>query len=169
MNLNELALEHCQRYGKFSPTGFDSEGAFLPDRQEWLVAPVSRNRDSGSISHSNFDAAIKILDGESDTVEVHRFGHWGPGWFEIILVNPEDEVVMEKLGGIITSLENYPLLDEDDCSNREFEEACEAWGNTSIKERIVILDRHNLSIFAARREEIPQGLPHYEDFYTVSW
>jgi len=64
-----------QTYSQYAPTGFDRSRAFLSDRQAWLVVPVSRNRDSNTLAESNFDAALEMLGGESDTVEVHRFGH----------------------------------------------------------------------------------------------
>jgi hypothetical protein len=59
-------------------------------------------------------------------VEVHRFGHWSPGWFEIILVRPGTaaaEVAVE----IEERLEDYPLLDEEDFSRREWEDYLESW------------------------------------------
>jgi len=34
-------------YSDYAPTPYDRSGAFLPERQDWMVAPVSRNRDSG--------------------------------------------------------------------------------------------------------------------------
>jgi hypothetical protein len=113
------------RYKDYQPTGFDSKGAFLPDRQEWFVAPVFRTRDSQSLENSNFDTALKMLGGESDLVEVHRFGHWGPGWYEIILVFPdEDENItfvtkVHLLQEMQRNLDNYPVLDEEDFSQKE--------------------------------------------------
>jgi len=31
-----------------------------------------------------------------------------------------------------------------------------------------ILAEHGVSIFAARSDDVPNGLPYYEDFYTSS-
>lgn len=113
-------------YAEFRPTGFDTPGAFLDDRQDWIVAPVGRTRDSGPMEESNFEAALALLGGESDTMEVHQFGHWGCGWFEIILAHPSRASEVEA---IESRLEDYPLLDEDDASNREYEEYLESWGD----------------------------------------
>lgn len=115
-------------YSKHRPTGFDPQGAFLPDRQFWLVVPVSQTRDSGPFDHSNFAAALALLGGESDTVEVHRFGHWGPGWYEIIIVDPaspEADIARD----IESRLEDYPVLDDDDFSRREWDDYLESWRN----------------------------------------
>ena len=113
-----------QRYGEFAPTPFDHAGAFLRDRQDWLVAPVTRNRDSQSLAESNFDATLELLGGESETVEVHRFGHWGPGWFEIILVHPSRA---SEAHAIADRLDDYPILDEVDASKRDWEDCWESW------------------------------------------
>jgi hypothetical protein len=140
------------RYRNFAPTGFDTEGLGLPNRQDWIVAPVSITRDSGSLDQSNFYTALEILGGESETVEVHRFGHWGPGWFEIILVHPDRESEIDEIEG---SLENYPVLDDEDYSRREYDECCEYWDQMGYSERIDICAREGASIFACRHETPP--------------
>ena len=120
-----------QRYSEFRPTSFDVPGLSLDDRQNWLVVPVSQTRDSGPFDQSNFAVALDILGGESDTVEVHRFGHWGPGWFEIIIVDPAR---MADVEGIEASLESYPVLSDDDFSEREFNEYVETWNRWGERE-----------------------------------
>lgn len=104
-----------QKYSDFRPTEFDSRGLGCEDRQAWLVLPCSRTRDSGCLEESNFHAALEILGGESDTVEVHRFGHWGPGWFELILVDPESTQAKDAEEIESTVADGLPLDDEDLC------------------------------------------------------
>jgi|15BtaG_2_1085339.scaffolds.fasta_scaffold18212_1 hypothetical protein len=144
-----------QTYKDFAPTPFDSSGAFLPDRADWFVAPVSRTRDTGPLTESNFETALDTLGGESDNVEVHRFGHWGPGWFEIVLIHPTAEkskhVKYADIGDEIErGLENYPVLDESDFSERETEAVDDYWTYMSLAERVDFLRDNNSSIFAAR-------------------
>lgn len=114
------------RYKEFSPTSFDSHINFDDNREDWFVLDVSQNRDSEPLSRSNFRKALEILGGESETVEVHRFGHWGPGWFELILLAPERE---EDGNKIEAALADYPVLDDDDFSELEFEELQNDWKN----------------------------------------
>jgi hypothetical protein len=135
-------------YSQYEPTGFDIAGLGLPDRQDWIVAPCGRNRDSGILDESNFHACLLALGGESETVEVHRFGHWACGWFELILVDPSraDEVTE-----LADALEYYPLLDESDYSEREFEAVNETWESMSTRDRVDALREAGGSIFAARR------------------
>ncbi|CAB4162696.1 hypothetical protein UFOVP785_90 [uncultured Caudovirales phage] len=117
----------CQKYASHIPTAFDQH-IELEGRETWLVVPVSITRDTPAADTSNFYTALDMLGGESDTVEVHRFGHWGPGWYEIILVNP-DSPHAKAVEDIARSLEDYPLLDEEDYSRREYEDALDSWDN----------------------------------------
>ena len=147
------------KYKDFAPTCFDQQGYMLDDRQEWYVLPVGRNRDSGILSESNFEAATKILGGERDNImEIHRFGHWGPGWFEIIIVNPKAGKTMKKAMGIEYSLADYPVLDESDYSRREWEEMQETWMQMGLAERMEVCCETNNSKFAARHGSIPQNV-----------
>lgn len=125
-----------QQYKDYDPTGFDGKGCFLEDQQDWWVVPVGRNRDSEALAESNFAAALEILGGESETVEVHRFGHWACGWFEIIIVHPDR---LEDAESIEKALSDYPVLDDQDFSRREweaFEENWDSWGHKEFAEEI---------------------------------
>ena len=160
-----------QTYSEFSPTGFDSKG-LNADRYgigSWLVLPTGQNRDSDDLEKSNFTNALEMLGGESEDVEVHRFGHWACGWFEIILVTPvvrlayprERKQAIQRACAtaleIERSLENYPVLNEDDFCDREWSTVCEHWEQMSVSDRIDAIAAHgSCSIFAARRDELPQ-------------
>jgi hypothetical protein len=149
-----------QTYAQFSPTPFDCRGAFLADdRAEWLVLPVSVTRDSGPFAKSNFATATALLsavDVDGADHENHRFGHWGPGWFEILIVRPGSAAAVVA-ADIETRLADYPLLDEDDAGEREWESAQECWSNMSVRDRVEVIQERGRggSIFAARRPEIP--------------
>lgn len=130
-------------YKEFRPTSLDCRGLGLSEQQNWLVLGVAHNRDSGPLEESNFACALKELGGESDDVEVHRFGHWGPGWFEIILINPNSPEHVKLATEIEASLENYPVLDEQDFSEREQQEANDIWRNCyRATERVKYIREH---------------------------
>ena len=80
-----------------------------------------RTRDSGLVEESNFWSALKMLNGESDTVKVIRSSHWLCGWVEMILIHESDTKSVDKGNEIEKALENYPILDEDDFFARESE------------------------------------------------
>lgn len=110
---------------------------YTGDRGDWLMC-ISRTRDSDALEESNFDAAYKLLtedrpdwaaqvaewnetDNDVRDVAIERASHWLCGWTETILVKPGSEA--ERLAyDIRARLEDYPVLDEEDWSEREYEE-----------------------------------------------
>lgn len=151
-------FDDVRLYKDWAPTEFDHRGAFLrdPPRGNWIVVPVLRTRDSGVRADSNFETALKILgytDGNEDRVEVHSFNHWGPGWFEIILVHPRLVYQVEELQ---RTLDTCAILDETDYSEREHAAASKYWESCNTGERMYWCQRYRVSVFAARRDEIPQ-------------
>lgn len=143
-----------QTYRDYQPTVFDRKGAFLPDRQDWIVCPVIQTRDSGPLDRSNFRVVLADLGGESETVEVHRFGHWGPGWYEIIIVHPD---LADKVEEWEAALSDYPVASDDDYSELEYEEASEYWARMSARDRLDAIKRSGArcSIFAAAHDYLP--------------
>ena len=124
-------------YSEHTPTAFDSH-IELEGREHWLVAPVSRHRDTASaLELSNWKAQLEALGGEGATVEVHRFGHWGHGWYEIVLVSPERGGDVESL---YRALEDYPVLNDDLYSEIEQEEKAyesfESYGERDLVEAL---------------------------------
>jgi hypothetical protein len=151
--------EHPSDYGGFSPDG------------DYLV--LSTNRDADSVTRSNWECAQDLLrcqhfesspwDDDYEerfalrpVVYDFRAGHWAVGWVEYMLVRKDapDEVLIE-VAKMLAALEDYPVLDEDHLSNLEWDEACEAWKCMSLRERVEICGENRVSIFAARRDEIP--------------
>lgn len=131
-----------ETYNKFRPTQFDPRGIGLDEQQNWFVLPVSQTRDSGPRDRSNFQSALDALGGESETVEVHRFGHWGPGWFEIIIVAPDSPAaaIAEDLE---RGLMDYPIVDDEHYSNTQHEEYQKDWQNYAARDFARSLRKHH--------------------------
>ena len=113
-------------YSEFRPTAFDARGLGLDDRQDWLVGPVSQTRDSEALERANFKVAMEELDRvdpEGDDHELHRFGHWGPGWFEIVIIRPDTDCHREAID-MEAALADYPVLCEHTWSEMELEDGC---------------------------------------------
>lgn len=150
-----------KRYRDWSPTHNDPKGLGCDDQQDWFVAPVMLTRDSGIRAESNFESFKKSLESlgltEPGDFEIHRFGHWGPGWFEIILINPESEAAVKDAEETQAALADYPILDDSDYSEREHGASCEAWSGMSIRERVKLCREAGISVFAARRDEVPDN------------
>jgi hypothetical protein len=134
---------------RHAPSALDGPSNYVSwDREaedsiaQWLVLPCGRNRDSECFDESNFAVAVKMLGGEGENVQIHRFGHWACGWYELIVVRPDTD--QAKIAhGIEESLENYPLLDDDDFSEREQVAADETWKNCfRPSERLEYVRKH---------------------------
>lgn len=140
-------------YSNFGRHGFELD--------DWAIV-YSRTRDSSCLDNSNFDAALTALGGESDTVQIHSFNHWAVGWIEHIFVDPASKEKMEIAESIQSQLSDYPVLNEEDWCEREFNLASEYWEQCSIADRIDAIQRYGMgaSIFAARRPELPQDLDY---------
>lgn len=131
-------------YATFRPSQFDTAGLGLEDRQDWLVVNVFQNRDSGCLDRCNFECAkeaIEAVAGDDESVEVHRFGHWANGWFEIILVRPGTKAALEA-EEIEAALADYPILNEERHSEMCHEEANLLWKDLSQKYRQEYYKKH---------------------------
>jgi hypothetical protein len=151
-------------YSKFSPTPLDLSGLGCEDKQDWLVAPCGVNRDSGTLYRANWKAQVKMLndvDADGNDHEIHRFGHWGNGWFEIILVRPNTEC-FTLCKEAEDALSDYPVLCEETFSQEETDDIQEYWKQLSVRERIGYINKaNNVSIFASRRDDVPEGMDEH--------
>jgi hypothetical protein len=147
------------QYKDFAPTTYDRKGLYCKDRQEWLVAPCGNNRDANLVTQANWEsqmAALKEL-GEGKTWEVCNFRHWGPGWFEIILIQPGSRAE-ELCNKLEKKLENHPILDEDHFSQVQLEEAVAIWRDALPNQRKELLRAAKLPASKAMDSTMPQGV-----------
>jgi hypothetical protein len=88
------------------------------------------------LEESNWETALKLLQattlseeaqdlGESDH-EVLDFSHWANGWFRICIIRPGTPSHITAQD-IETNLDIYPILNEEDLSEREHEAATYVW------------------------------------------
>src|SRR5260370_23678290 len=111
-----------------SPSPLDSVRNFMGEIPEayWLVL-LSRNRDSELLTNCNWDVALKELGGESDTVTIICHNHWACGWIEYLCID-ERNADKKALGEAIEArMDNYPILDESEYSQRQWDAAVEYW------------------------------------------
>ena len=96
-----------------------------------------QSRDSDCLERSNFECMLKALGGESETVTVVRESHWAVGWVEWIAIHQDDETALKIADDIQERLQDYPVISDDDFSEKEMEEANQVWTNCySWQERI---------------------------------
>lgn len=126
--------------------------------KDWTVV-YNTNRDDTLIGESNAEVMTKemqqyINDGTAEPV-THR--HWGCGWMGGYLIKVHDKdgeptKAFKAWCDMMTQLEEYPLLDELDYSQREFDQTLQ-----NIEDQL-----SNLSDF-----EIPEN--GAEDVYRYLW
>ena len=116
---------------------------------------LGQHRDSDSVDRSNFIRGLELIGGESETVQVVRERHWAVGWIEWIAIHQDDDAALEKADEIAKRLDSYPVVDDDHLSALEWEEAQDYWERSSIRERVELCQRAEVSIFAARRDWLP--------------
>ena len=127
-------------------------GAEWPEHYVFL----GRHRDSDTLTESNFEVALAQLGGESDTVQIVREGHWAVGWVEWIAIHESDTEARDKAQDMLDSLADYPVLDESEWSEREYEAMQDFWESCDIRHRMELLEDTGISMFAARRDYFPQ-------------
>lgn len=142
-------------YSGHTPTPWD--GHICSELDSFYIGPCTQQRDSNTLERCNFEAMTEaVLNvAQHEETEVHRFGHWACGWYEMLLIHPTDTEALKIASRLSASLEQYGSLDDDKLSAMELDEACKTWENWSISDRVYALDRFGLSIFAARRDELP--------------
>lgn len=118
---------------------------------------LGRHRDSDVLTESNFECGLAAIGGESDTVRIVRESHWAVGWVEWIAIHESDTVALEIADEIMCALSDYPVVDESDLSEREWEAAQEYWSDLDLSERVDLCRDAGLSVFSARSDYIPQG------------
>ena len=143
--LEPTTWEHPSDYGGYSPNG------------AYIFASV--NRDSSLLEQSNWDYIQKTFDKfDPEYVISWRAGHWAVGWIEYfgIAANASDQMIIEA-AEIVAALADYPILDESDYSERQYEAVQEYWGNQHLRYRLEIFKdsgaaEDGSSVFSIRRD-----------------
>ena len=123
-------------------------------RPAYYSAGVGQSRDSDCLEQSNFATVLNLLGGESDTVMVVRESHWAVGWVEWIAIHQDDATALRAADAAQESLQDYPVLDDADWSERETDAAGAAWRQCyNVAERIrYIRDHRSQFEFAGWRD-----------------
>lgn len=99
----------------------------------WALVALLETRDSGVLEQSNSQAIKDMIEkaGLQESFEVCTFGHWACGWVEELacrVVKDDgtlDTAALDFIHDIKNSLDDYPVLDEEDYSRRDYEAAIE--------------------------------------------
>lgn len=118
------------------------------------------HRDSGILQKSNFDAALKMLGGESAEgrdVVVASSSHYGHGWIEEIFVHKDAEDKVAILEDILERLSDYPVLDEEDYQQRETEANDENYKDYGRDEALKTLGLEGKKLTGGEEEKLSRA------------
>ena len=118
---------------------------------EYFKGPA-RSRDSEPLEESNFRTALEMLGGEQEPeVIVARSSHWAVGWVEQILVHKDAQDKVAILQEIGNSLENYPVLNDEDFFEEEqnrYRASFDSWAKESAIEMLGLEEMDEQGEFA---------------------
>lgn len=164
--MKTLELKHLKPY--VMPKNYFGE-----TYEEYYVF-LGQNRDSDSITRSNFEVARERLEGiETENNDeygwiISRQSHWACGWLEIIYIHQRAKhELIQAAEEMLEDLKNYPVLNDDHWSELQYDERNEYWKYLSIKHRVEYIQEYNeretgkyaqpISIFAARHNYVPSN------------
>ena len=150
--------EHLERWSVDGPTAWDSAANYAgADLSAFYVAPVSVTRDSLLLERVNWQVVTADLErvSQHDETGSHCMGHWSCGWYEIFLIHADDAAALQAADQWACSLADYPVADESAWSEAECEAVADYWERCSVSDRMEALERCDLSVFAARRDYLP--------------
>lgn len=158
-HLADYVWKHPRDYGGFSPDG------------DYVI--VTKTRDSDALERSNWECIVRDMGAEAWDAPMYsdefaeawrtrpnvyhwRARHWACGWVEYMTVRSDaPDNVLRDAGKIVSALADYPIYSEDHFSELEYTEACDAWAQLSVAERVDLCRGARISIFAARRDDMP--------------
>lgn len=96
-----------------------------PDYREYFIL-YGRHRDSNNREESNWRSILKYLEKKPEVKYIiFRASHWAVGWVEQILIRQDDNISVSAGNEIVATLSEYPVFNDDDYSNLQWEKARE--------------------------------------------
>lgn len=145
----DLARKLAGNHRRFESFGWDARPE---DDSDWCIV-YTHNRDSDALDRSNARIIARELEpfctGEDDAdCRAEHHGHWACGWVDgfAIRVRRNGSLTPAFLAysGMVTALADYPVLDDEDFSREEEEEAQAVWSSCfrSDRKRLEYIQRH---------------------------
>lgn len=140
---------------------WERPGSYYGATWEGYFVFLGQNRESCSLTRSNFQCALAAIGGETAAIEtedgeeiypvtVVREGHWACGWIEWIAIHESNAAALEIADRIAEKLDSYPVVNEDHFSELEDSEAQSVWKDCYNEAERIRYMRENSSQFDFR-------------------
>ena len=80
------------------------------------------HRDSDLLAESNWHSIIADMDKNKLDYSIERFSHWAMGWIDYLIIDTAHQDSVLFIENVLYALDQYPVYDEEDWSQREFDE-----------------------------------------------
>jgi hypothetical protein len=117
----------------------------------------AETRDSDALERSNFRQALAAFEAEGVEVSIDHFGHWAVGWIDYLTV-PITTTSIRILADLAARIESYPVLNDEDFSELEWEDNHPGDGYCYDSEYRYYAERGD--------EGCPCGLPYIDERYA---
>jgi len=149
--LERNVWKHPGSYGGHSPEG------------HYVVASITR--DATILAESNWAewrAALSPEDDDFDApVYTFRASHWAVGWAEYLIIrNDAPADTLDTARELLVAEADCVILNEIDYSERQWSAMHQYWDTESLRSRVEYCAEAGESIFAARRDCIPESVLH---------
>lgn len=117
----------------------------------------SQHRNSGLVQRCNYEYLLDFVRTRAkDYMHELRATHWLVGYVDHLFIHKDAPVeILQEIDGMLQSLDEYPILDDDAFAESEAFEAQEIWESLFVSERIEYCKEAGISIFSARRDLCP--------------
>lgn len=131
MTIEEAATESAGNWRDFDSFVWWRERE-IEDSDQWMMH-YTHHRDSGLLDQSNAEQIRKALEtfteGDDPDVVEESHNHWAVGHIDgfsmRVFRNGQITEAFRTFHGLMERIANYPILDEDDFSTREYEATVE--------------------------------------------
>lgn len=93
---------------------------YIGERYDEYYVLYTHNRDSDILNESNYQTLKKIFVDLPGVIE-RSANHWAVGWVEYLLIHEKEHDTLVKGEYYLRRLKDYPILDEEDFSDREYD------------------------------------------------
>lgn len=157
--IEDFAKSHCYTRNKPHDFGWHEQ----PDwKEDNTFLYHYEHRDSDLLAQSNAKVIRDTLgDYDDTTVQWQHFSHWAVGWIDAVAIKIRDEAgeftaAFIDMYNLLERLDDYPVLDEDDYSQRQWKEAGDYWRKyCDHADRVAICKELGISARYARYTKNP--------------